>query len=90
LRPRSNHQVPSASPISPFGQFIFPKTHHRRDSIASIASSKSFSSNLEPFSPEERVEVNNIFFGTPDYLAPESIMGGYQDTPVDWVRLDMS
>lgn len=82
------HQSPSsASPISPFGQFVFPKTHHRRDSMASISSIKSFCSNTDASSPEERAELN-IFLGTPDYLAPESILGEYQDAPVDWVRLN--
>lgn len=81
-----HHSPSSASPISPFGQFVFPKTHHRRDSMASICSIKSFCSNTEASSPEEKAETN-IFLGTPDYLAPESIMGEYQDAPVDWVRL---
>jgi serine/threonine protein kinase len=91
LKRRSNsHQLLSASPISPLGQFVFPKTHHRRDSIASVASTKSFCSNTDTsYSPEDRGEVRNhfnIFLGTPDYVAPESIMGEYQDAPVDWVN----
>ena len=74
----------SPSPISPFGQLVFPRTHHRRDSMASISSIKSFCSNTDMSSPEDKEEVN-VFLGTPDYVAPESIMGDYQDAPVDWV-----
>ena len=75
------------SPTSPIiSQLVFPKTHHRRNSLASIFSSKSICSNNDISSPDERSEAN-IFLGTPDYLAPESILGEYQGAPVDWVSI---
>ena len=60
------------SPISP--DVIEDQPRSRRDSIASSAS----------FLPGDFKEDSKLFVGTPDYLAPESILGIGQEASVDW------
>lgn len=62
------------------------------------ASSPSLPNTLGPFSSpvmsgkldlllkDDAQENNEKFVGTPDYLAPESILGLGQDSSVDWVK----
>ena len=59
---------------SSISHFNFPKSHHRKNSSASIISIKSTT-----FEEEE-----NRFLGTPDYLSPECILGISRDVCVDW------
>jgi hypothetical protein len=55
----------------------------RRDSVASITS--SLLGGIE----DKKMEIDEkTFAGTPDYLAPESILGLGQDASVDWVSCD--
>jgi PAS domain-containing protein len=84
----------SALPQSPtlsHDGFVFPLVHSpfrgyigRRESMASMSSTDSlvFGSRMT-----EKLEDKNQkkLVGTPDYLAPESILGMGQGTPVDWV-----
>jgi serine/threonine protein kinase len=70
--------------ISPFKNI----TTNRRDSIASISSNDSvvfgsrITEKLEEKQPKKLV-------GTPDYLAPESILGLGQGISVDWVNIQV-
>ena len=74
---------PAASPLA---HISFPKSHHRKHSSASIASMRSISSqDGSHVTHDSRGEGEHRFLGTPDYLAPECILGVGQDTPVDWV-----
>ena len=56
-----------------------PVHHSRRNSVTSINSSLLTTDDKKPEQNEK------VFAGTPDYLAPESILGIGQDTSVDWV-----
>ncbi|KAJ3273588.1 hypothetical protein HDV01_004355 [Terramyces sp. JEL0728] len=82
--------LPPQSPISDAltgGSFQAPfllKSHlARRESIASISSNDSF---VYGGRLAEKMEERNQkkLVGTPDYLAPESILGMGQGTSVDW------
>ncbi|KAJ3317685.1 hypothetical protein HDV06_001311 [Boothiomyces sp. JEL0866] len=82
--------LPPQSPISDAltgGSFQAPfllKNHlARRESIASISSNDSF---VYGGRLTEKMEERNQkkLVGTPDYLAPESILGMGQGTSVDW------
>ncbi|TPX71930.1 hypothetical protein SpCBS45565_g00911 [Spizellomyces sp. 'palustris'] len=80
--------TPTFSPSSPFklGEHLYGSSsayalgrHSRRSSVASNGSVGS-----------ERDEIGSsgkVFVGTPDYLAPESILGLGQGTSVDWWAL---
>jgi serine/threonine protein kinase len=83
--------LPQSPTLSHDGSF-FPPVHSpfrgghlgRRESMASISSTDSlvFGSRMT-----EKLEDKNQkkLVGTPDYLAPESILGMGQGTSVDWV-----
>ncbi|KAJ3087142.1 rim15, signal transduction response regulator, partial [Quaeritorhiza haematococci] len=77
--------------------------HSRRNSVASTVSNGSVDGTATPPPPQSQVLGNrlaeqllqqedaagrdNKFVGTPDYLAPESILGLGQDANVDWWAL---
>lgn len=72
------------------------RLHGRRSSIASntsensdgnppIYSSPVLSGRLDLLLNDKECDVPRRFVGTPDYLAPESILGSLQDESVDWV-----
>ena len=62
--------------------------HSRRSSIASSVSNSSdgpikmYDGGDNGFNNRSE---HKVFVGTPDYLAPESILGLGQDSSVDWV-----
>ena len=56
----------------------------RRSSVVSTASSSHFGSFDRSVKKDDQ---SKTFVGTPDYLAPESILGIGQDASVDWVGL---
>jgi serine/threonine protein kinase len=66
-------------------------THRRHLSALSehmssgVTPTTSASKNSEKYRKEE--SVPRLAVGTPDYLAPESILGTGQDSMVDWVSL---
>lgn len=64
--------------------FKFNTSRNRKDSLASNGSGNSDSFNTMDLSK------GNKFMGTPDYLAPESILGLGQDATVDWVHAFIS
>ncbi|KAI8852050.1 hypothetical protein BC829DRAFT_385815 [Chytridium lagenaria] len=71
------------------------RTHSRRSSVASTISTGSIDGSIGPLSIGSRNQENaedggkdrKNFAGTPDYLAPESILGLGQDAGVDWWAL---
>lgn len=98
------HEVPkgviSGIPLNAALQSIDHRS--RRQSISSIRSSnrnQSFSSiSSMDSSPVfgtrlaeklDALDLKNNFVGTPDYLAPESILGTFQDKSVDWVFFNL-
>ncbi|KAJ3106270.1 hypothetical protein HDU97_006721 [Phlyctochytrium planicorne] len=89
-----------ASSQTPLGLFkmtehVHNRSHSRRSSVASTISTGSIDGSIGPLSigsrnPEQGDEnaINRKnFAGTPDYLAPESILGLGQDAGVDWWAL---
>jgi serine/threonine protein kinase len=87
-------QSPYTLPESPSNFLFSDLDRHsivgiRRDSIQSASSSlyaadeRSILSGVDSIINEN--PQHNQFVGTPDYLAPESILGMGQDTSVDWV-----
>jgi serine/threonine protein kinase len=50
-------------------------------------SSPVMSGKLDLLLKDDNQENNEKFVGTPDYLAPESILGLGQDSSVDWVKM---
>jgi len=61
--------------------------HSRRSSIASSVSNSS-DGPIKMYDGDNSFNNRNeqkVFVGTPDYLAPESILGLGQDSSVDWV-----
>ncbi len=75
---------------SPSKDFLRPNaTTTRRDSITSIKSASSLDlSNIIKSKKQNTDNEKNKFVGTPDYLAPESILGLEQTEGVDWVSFD--
>ncbi|KAJ3038417.1 hypothetical protein HDV00_000605 [Rhizophlyctis rosea] len=80
-----------SAPHTPSSPFF--RTHSRRSSVASVGSTGSVEgiAGTPPLfggvGRLERVEGSRegkAFVGTPDYLAPESILGLGQGTSVDW------
>lgn len=60
--------------------------HHRRGSAASNLSMSSTDDSSTSKPSHLATPTKNVkFIGTPDYLAPESILGLGQDASVDWV-----
>jgi len=61
--------------------------HSRRSSIASSVSNSSDGPMRSMYDGDSGYNRNEqkVFVGTPDYLAPESILGLGQDSSVDWV-----
>jgi hypothetical protein len=80
---------------SPLAHMAFPRAHHRKNSTASIISNKSFSSiegglaveGVGHHATDHGKEGEHRFLGTPDYLAPECILGAGQEPTVDWVSI---
>lgn len=60
------------------------KKERRRESISSIVSNDSL---FGKFPSEKEKPADKKMVGTPDYLAPESILGLGQGVSVDWVSL---
>lgn len=56
-------------------------------STLDLVSPKSQKAN--PLESTDPVAAQKQFVGTPDYLAPESILGIGMDARVDWVRLHL-
>lgn len=56
----------------------------RRSSISSATSSQHEAST--PVFGSRIADKTDKFVGTPDYLAPESVLGTSQEAPVDWVH----
>ncbi|KAJ3073992.1 hypothetical protein HDU98_000153 [Podochytrium sp. JEL0797] len=80
---------PSSQTIPlPFSQQLLARSHGRRGSVSSISSSVDTGGSLLggrlAESMENAVVKEKGFVGTPDYLAPESILGLGQDASVDW------
>lgn len=82
--------VTGTGPTGGTAPLVF-RPHSRRSSIASVGSTGSGEGGSSSMPPRlERVEGSRegkAFVGTPDYLAPESILGLGQDVHVDWVSL---
>lgn len=79
--------TPTFSPSSPFklGDHLYGAPYGKHSRRSSVASNASLGS--------ERMDEGNggkVFVGTPDYLAPESILGLGQDASVDWVGISIS
>ncbi|KAJ3062036.1 hypothetical protein HDU99_005355, partial [Rhizoclosmatium hyalinum] len=75
----------------PFSQQLFARSHGRRGSVSSTASLSSSADNTSApvlggrlAEHMENAGKEKAFVGTPDYLAPESILGMGQDASVDW------
>ena len=60
---------------------------NRRDSIASVSSNDSSAGLGSRLADRLEDKGNKKLVGTPDYLAPESILGLGQGTSVDWVSV---
>jgi serine/threonine protein kinase len=60
---------------------------NRRDSIASVSSTDSSVGLGSRLADKLEDKGQKKLVGTPDYLAPESILGLGQGTSVDWVIL---
>ena len=58
---------------------------HMRSASVSVTTRRDSNASSSALDKEAGMNKNN-FVGTPDYLAPESILGLGQDTTVDWVR----
>ncbi|KAI9330299.1 kinase-like domain-containing protein, partial [Obelidium mucronatum] len=77
----------------PFSQQLFARSHGRRGSVSSTASFSSSADNNGALLGGRLAEYmenagkDKAFVGTPDYLAPESILGLGQDASVDWWAL---
>ncbi|KAJ3244074.1 hypothetical protein HDU78_011472 [Chytriomyces hyalinus] len=74
----------------PFSPHVFGRNHGRRSSVSSSASMSSDGGFLLGGRLAEHMEnagKDKAFVGTPDYLAPESILGMGQDASVDWWAL---
>lgn len=65
-----------------------PESRNHRRHLSSALSESLTSSNLKKSEKESKERTSAIprqAVGTPDYLAPESILGTGQDSMVDWV-----
>lgn len=94
--PKGSHLIPPPSirhgssnpgllmPISP--QIFAAKKTNNRASFSSISSAESQVFGGRLAEKMEEMEQKNNFVGTPDYLAPESILGTGQGVSLDWVR----
>lgn len=89
--PQLSSSLPFATP-PPLSQLPYPRSHHRRDSTMSLQSLLMHESGriLEEVSADSKSPVTKKFLGTPDYLAPECILGLEQEPSVDWVSLFIS
>lgn len=79
----------STPPLSAKSDKNFGYTTNISDSMGGVSSSNDSpvirNSFFVPKIDNRKIEKKSKFVGTPDYLAPESILGIGQDSCVDWV-----
>lgn len=68
-------------------EIVHEKGHRRHLSAASMSTNINSSNAIKLNNNENKDESTpKMAVGTPDYLAPESILGTGQDSMVDWVK----